>query len=118
MVRLRGERQGGAPPSDTKTAIAVWVGLYPTVVLLSLALHPLGMPFWFGLLVGNLLSSFIMSFFTMPHYVNRLLRRWLWPAPGESRVRTNLVGGAVVTALLLFWAVVFYLVTEVFWTLP
>ncbi|MFD9305948.1 antibiotic biosynthesis monooxygenase [Streptomyces sp. NPDC060048] len=106
------------PPSETKTAVAVWVGLYPTVVMLSLVLHPLGMPLWFGLLVGNLLSSFIMSFFTMPHYVNRLLRRWLWPPPDEPRARTNLVGGAVVTALLVFWVVVFYLVTEVFWTLP
>lgn len=76
------------------------------------------MPLWFGLLVGNLLSSFIMSFFTMPHYVNRLLRRWLWPPPGEPRARANLVGGGIVAGLLLFWAVVFYLVTEVFWTLP
>ncbi|WP_327412508.1 hypothetical protein [Streptomyces sp. NBC_01233] len=50
--------------------------------------------------------------------MNRLLRRWLWPAPDEPRARTNLVGGAVVAALLLFWVVVFYLVTEVFWTLP
>ncbi len=29
------------PPSETKTAVAVWVGLYPTVVLLTLALSPL-----------------------------------------------------------------------------
>ncbi|MDX3533518.1 antibiotic biosynthesis monooxygenase [Streptomyces sp. MB09-01] len=106
------------PPSETKTAIAVWVGLYPTVVLLTLALHPLGMPLWFGLLVGNLLSSFIMSFFTMPHYVNRLLRRWLWPPPDEPSARSNLVGGGIVAGLLLFWAVVFYLMTQVFWTLP
>ncbi|MEU9145714.1 antibiotic biosynthesis monooxygenase [Streptomyces sp. NPDC048349] len=107
-----------APPSETKTSLAVWVGLYPTVVLLTLLLHPLGMPFWLGLLVGNLLSSFTMSFLTMPHYVNRLLKRWLWPAPEESAVRTNLVGLGIVTAALGFWAAVFYLVTERFWTLP
>lgn len=67
------------PPSETKTSIAVWVGLYPTVVLLTLALSPLRMPLWLGMLVGNLLSSFTMSFLTMPHYVNPLLGRWLRP---------------------------------------
>ncbi|MEU9252144.1 antibiotic biosynthesis monooxygenase [Streptomyces sp. NPDC048270] len=106
------------PPSETKTSIAVWVGLYPTVVLLTLALHPLGMPLWLGLLVGNLFSSFIMSFLTMPHYVNPLLKRWLWPAPDESPVRGNLVGLGIVAAALGFWVVVFYLVTQQFWTLP
>ncbi|MFG2981500.1 antibiotic biosynthesis monooxygenase [Streptomyces sp. NPDC048258] len=106
------------PPSETKTSIAVWVGLYPTVVLLTLVLHPLGMPLWLGLLVGNLLSSFIMSFFTMPYYVNRLLKRWLWPAPDDPPARTNLVGLGIVTGLTVFWVVVFYLVTQQFWTLP
>ncbi|WP_406065357.1 antibiotic biosynthesis monooxygenase [Streptomyces sp. NBC_01077] len=106
------------PPSETKTSIAVWVGLYPTVVLLSLALHPLGMPFWLGLLVGNLLSSFLMSFVTMPYYVNRLLRRWLRPSPDESPTKTNLIGLGIVAAVTVLWAVLFYLVTTQFWTLP
>ncbi|MGW2583962.1 hypothetical protein ACWCYZ_21980, partial [Streptomyces virginiae] len=30
---------------------------------------------------GNLLSSLVMSFFTMPYYVNPLLGRWLRPSP-------------------------------------
>ncbi|MEU9499344.1 antibiotic biosynthesis monooxygenase [Streptomyces sp. NPDC048196] len=106
------------PPSETKSAVAVWVGLYPTVVLLTLALAPLGMPLWLGLLVGNLLSSFIMSFLTMPHYVNRLLKRWLRPPPDAPRARTNLVGLGVVAAVMAFWAVVFYVVTTQIWTLP
>ncbi|MEU9378826.1 antibiotic biosynthesis monooxygenase [Streptomyces sp. NPDC048255] len=106
------------PPSETRTSLAVWVGLYPTVVLLTLALHPLGMPFWLGLLVGNLLSSFIMSFFTMPYYVNPLLRRWLRPSPDESRTKTNLIGLGIVAAVTVFWAVLFYLVTTQIWTLP
>ncbi|GAB7104097.1 hypothetical protein JCM4814A_24110 [Streptomyces phaeofaciens JCM 4814] len=106
------------PPSETKTALAVWVGLYPTVVLLTLALSPLGMPFWFGLLVGNLLSSFIMSFVTMPYYVNRLLERWLRPAPDTPAARTNLFGLGVVAAATVFWGTVFYLVTTRIWTLP
>ncbi|MEU0370930.1 antibiotic biosynthesis monooxygenase [Streptomyces sp. NPDC006283] len=106
------------PPSETKTAIAVWVGLYPTVVLLTLALAPLRWPLLLGLLVGNLLSSFIMSFFTMPHYVNRLLKRWLWPPPEEPRTKTNLKGLGTVAAVTVFWVVVFYLITRQFWTLP
>ncbi|QJT03756.1 antibiotic biosynthesis monooxygenase [Streptomyces asoensis] len=106
------------PPSETKTSLAVWVGLYPTVVLLTLALSPLGMPFWLGLLVGNLLSSFLMSFLTMPHYVNRLLGRWLRPPPDEPAARTNLVGLGIVAALMAFWVAVFYLVTAQIWTLP
>lgn len=43
-------------PSDFKTSIAVWVGLYPTVVFLTLALSSLHMPLWLGLLIGNLAS--------------------------------------------------------------
>ncbi|MET9963934.1 antibiotic biosynthesis monooxygenase [Streptomyces sp. NPDC006326] len=106
------------PPSEAKTSIAVWVGLYPTVVLLALALSPLKWPIWLGLLVGNLLSSLIMSFITMPYYVNPLLRRWLRPSPDESRARTNAVGLGIVAAAMAFWVVVFYLVTRQFWTLP
>ncbi|MFF2144064.1 antibiotic biosynthesis monooxygenase [Kitasatospora sp. NPDC058190] len=115
---FEGDGRQAPPPSETKTAVAVWVGLYPTVVLLTLVLSPLKMPLWLGLLVGNLLSSFIMSFFTMPYYVNPLLRRWLRPSPGEPAVRTNLVGLGIVAAVIAFWVVVFYLVTTRFWSLP
>jgi len=106
------------PPSETKSAIAVWVGLYPTVVLLTLALSPLKMPLWLNLLVGNLLSSFTMSFFTMPHYVNPLLKRWLRPSPDEPAAKTNLIGLGIVAAMIVFWGVVFYTVTTQIWTLP
>ncbi|MEU6776497.1 antibiotic biosynthesis monooxygenase [Streptomyces sp. NPDC046759] len=111
-------KEAPPPPSETKTSLAVWVGLYPTVVLLTLALFPAHLPIWIGLLVGNLLSSFIMSFVTMPFYVNPLLGRWLRPPPDEAAVRTNVRGLALVVALMAFWAAVFYLVTVRFWTLP
>ncbi len=105
------------PPSDTKTSIAVWVGLYPTVVLLTLATWPLKLPIWLGMLVGNLLSSFAMSFLTMPYYVNPLLKHWLRPPPGVSAAKSNWRGIGIVVAVMAFWVVVFYLVTEVFWHL-
>ena len=106
------------PPSETKTSIAVWVGLYPTVVILTLLLSPLKMPLWLGMLIGNLLSSFAISFLAMPYYVNPLLKRWLRPPPDAPKARTNWEGIATVVALNLFWVVVFYLVTRVFWHLP
>ncbi|MDX3307934.1 antibiotic biosynthesis monooxygenase [Streptomyces sp. NPDC054884] len=112
------ENGGAAAPSETRTALAVWVGLYPTVVLLTLALSPLDMPLWLGLLVGNLLSSFLMSFLTMPYYVNRLLKRWLRPAPDEPATRTHLIGLGTVTVLMAFWVAVFYVITTQIWTLP
>jgi antibiotic biosynthesis monooxygenase (ABM) superfamily enzyme len=106
------------PPSETKTSIAVWVGLYPTVVILTLLLSPLKMPIWLGMLVGNLLSSFAISFLVMPYYVNPLLKRWLRPPPNVPKARTNWRGIGTVVALNLFWVIVFYLVTRVFWHLP
>ncbi|MGW8952010.1 antibiotic biosynthesis monooxygenase [Streptomyces sp. NPDC055709] len=106
------------PPSETKTAIAVWVGLYPTVVLLALALAPLNMPLWLGLLVGNLFSSFAMSFLTMPYYVNPLLKRWLRPSPEEPAARSNRVGLGIVAVAMLFWVAFFFVVTTQIWTLP
>lgn len=108
----------GSPPSDVKTSLAVWMGLYPTVVFLSLALSPLHMPLWLSLLIGNLFSSFAMTFLTMPFYVNPLLKRWLRPPPNDNKARTNWRGIGIVAGLNLFWVVVFYLVTKVFWHLP
>ncbi|TPG29824.1 antibiotic biosynthesis monooxygenase [Mycolicibacterium hodleri] len=110
--------QEAPPPSDTKTSLAVWMGLYPTVVFLTLALSPLHLPLWLGMLVGNLLSSFAMSFVAMPYYVNPVLKRWLRPPREVSKTRNNLQGLAILLALNAFWVVVFYLVTTQFWNLP
>ena len=102
---------GAAPPSDFKTSIAVWMGLYPTVVLLTLLTTPLHMPFWLAMLVGNLSSSFVMSFVTMPYYANPILRWWL-TAPPFPRLRgINVKGVVLVVAINGLWAAVFYLLT-------
>ena len=106
------------PPSDFKTSVAVWVGLYPTVVFLTLVVSPLGMPLWLGLLIGNLLSSFAMSYVTMPFYVNPLLKRWLRPPLEMSMARTNWRGLVIVVGAMAFWTITIYLVTTQFWHLP
>jgi antibiotic biosynthesis monooxygenase (ABM) superfamily enzyme len=105
------------PPSDIRTSFAVWVGIYPTAMLIMIALSPLKLPIWLGTLTGNLCSSFILTFVTMPYYANRLLKRFLWPPGDEPESRTYLRAAAIVIASLLFWAVVFYLVSK-FWHLP
>ena len=106
------------PPSDFKTSIAVWVGLYPTVVLLTLATSPLKMPLWLGMLVGNLLSSFAMTFVTMPFYVNPLLKKWLRLPDGVPKTRVNVRGVVLIAAVMAAWTLAFYLITRVFWHLP
>ena len=100
-----------APPSNFKTSIAVWLGLYPTVVLLTLVTAPLDMPFWLAMLTGNLLSSFVMSYLTMPYYGTRILRWWLNPAPSARQPTTNIRGFLLVLAVNAAWAAVFYLLT-------
>ena len=111
------ESDDEAPPPETTMALAVWMGLYPTVVLLTIALSPLHLPLWLGMLVGNLLSSFAMSFVTMPYYVDPLLQRWLRPGPNTTKMR-NSYGIAIVVAVNAFWMIVFYLTTDVVWHLP
>jgi antibiotic biosynthesis monooxygenase (ABM) superfamily enzyme len=105
-------------PSSAKTVIAVWVGLYPTVLLLTLARSPARLPMWLDMLIGNLMSSFVMTFVTMPFYVNPLLKRWLHPASGASKTATNIRGAVLIAAVMVFWTVLFWLVTTVFWKLP
>jgi antibiotic biosynthesis monooxygenase (ABM) superfamily enzyme len=106
------------PPSDVKTSFAVWVGIYPTAMTIMLCLSPLELPLWLGTLVGNLFSSFILTYVTMPYYANRLLKRFLWPSTDEPPSRTNLRAAVIVVASLMFWAVFFYLITTKFWGLP
>lgn len=103
--------QAVAPPSNFKTSIAVWMGLYPSVMFLTLLTMPLNMPLWSGLLIGNLLSSFVMSYLVMPYYANPILGWWLRPKADAPQPRTNLLGIAVVLAINAAWAVFFIVLT-------
>jgi uncharacterized protein len=109
------EQHKEAAPSDIKTSIAVWVGLYPTVVLLTLAQFPLHLPLWLGMLIGNLLSSIMMTFVTMPFYVNPLLKRWLQP-PGQVSARTNMRSAVFIAVVMALWAVFFWWLTNKIWS--
>lgn len=113
------DREGRrAGPTDFTTSIAVYVGLYPTVMLLTLGLSKLfpGLAMWQSLLIGNLVSSFVMTYLTMPWYVNRLLRPWL--TAEDPPAATTAKWLAVSAGTVLAWALVFWLVTARVWTLP
>ena len=98
--------------------IAVWVGVYPTVVLIALALWPLKLPLWSNLLIGNLLSSLALSYFVMPFFVNPLLKNWLRPPPDVSVTKTNWRGFALIVVVMTLLSAFFYLVTKVFLHMP
>jgi antibiotic biosynthesis monooxygenase (ABM) superfamily enzyme len=106
------------PPSNFKTSVAVWVGVYPTVVLIALALWPLKLHLWLNLLIGNLLSSLALSYFVMPYFVNKLLKNWLRPPPDVSVTKTNWRGFAIVFVIMTTFSAIFYLVTITFLHMP
>jgi len=112
--------EGEKGPSGFKTSIAVWVGLYPTVMFLTLAISELfpDAKLWQMLLVGNLASSFIMTYVTMPWGVNRILRPWLTSGDDAPQPETNLKGLALSGAIVLVCAVIFWATTTQIWHLP
>ncbi len=106
-----------AAPPDWKTALSILVGLYPTVVVLTLIISRFwDTDLWKSLLLGNFLSVVLLTWVVMP-VVTRALRFWLSPAPGAEQPRTDVIG-VVVSLAFLFVAVFFWLVTVVVWALP
>ena len=113
------ETAAGTEPPLWKTAVAVLVGLYPTIVLLTLAiteLWPKG-KLWWTILLSNLISVTLLTWVMMP-LANRALRFWLKPDPRAAGRRMDALGVAVSIAFLTATALVFWLVTSVFWNLP
>lgn len=71
-----------------------------------------------GVDLPRLHRGLIMTYVTMPFYVNRILRSWL-TSPGDvPQPATNLKGLAVSGALVVVSAVIFWLVTTQIWHLP
>jgi antibiotic biosynthesis monooxygenase (ABM) superfamily enzyme len=106
-------------PPSWKTALSVLVGLYPTVVLLTLVISKLwpGAELWESLLLGNILSVSLLTWVVMP-MVTRALRFWLVPDASAVQPRTDTLGTVASIAFLTLAALVFWLVTVVIWTLP
>jgi uncharacterized protein len=106
------DRDGAPGTPPWKTALSVLVGLYPTVVLLTVGIGAIwpAAPLWASLLVGNVASVALLTWAVMPT-VTRALRFWLTPAAGAARPRTDLVGVLVAVAFLVGCAAVFRLLT-------
>jgi uncharacterized protein len=109
----------GPGPAQWKTALSVLVGLYPTVVLLTLAISEIwtGAPLWASLLVGNILSVSLLTWVVMP-VVTRALGFWLAPAHGGFPRRLDLAGAVISIGFLTFAALIFWLCTTQIWHLP
>jgi antibiotic biosynthesis monooxygenase (ABM) superfamily enzyme len=106
-------------PGQWKTALSVLVGLYPTVVLLTLAISELwkNAELWASLLVGNILSVTLLTWVVMP-VVTRGLRFWLAPERARAGARLDAIGAVVSIAFLTFAALVFWACTTQVWHLP
>ena len=100
-----------APPSEWKMALTVLLGLYPTVMLLTLFPGPYTQPLGlaFAMLIGNALSVCILQWAVMP-VLNILVARWL-KANWDGQ-KALLVGGVIVIlAVLAGMAILFRLIT-------
>jgi uncharacterized protein len=114
-----GGEGGGEAPAQWKTALSVLVGLYPTVVLLTLAISEIWKKaeLWESLLIGNILSVALLTWVVMP-IVTRALRFWLEPDGGRAGARVNAMGALVSVVFLALAALVFWLCTTQIWHLP
>lgn len=105
-------------PAQWKTALSVLVGLYPTVVLLSLAIShiwPSGQ-LWAALLIGNIASVALLTWVVMP-VVTRALRFWLVSDDDVTDTRIAVIGAAASVAFLTVAALLFWLGTTRIWHL-
>ena len=114
-----GGEGGCEAPAQWKTAFSVLVGLYPTVVLLTLAISEIWKKaeLWESLLIGNILSVALLTWVVMP-IVTRVLRFWLEPEGGRADARVNAMGAMASVVFLALAALVFWLCTTQIWHLP
>jgi antibiotic biosynthesis monooxygenase (ABM) superfamily enzyme len=114
-----GGDEAAEAPARWKTALSVLCGLYPTVVLLTLAISAVWKhsELWESLLVGNILSVSLLTWVVMP-VVTRALRFWLAPDGDSGGARLDRIGAGVSIGFLTLAALVFWLVTTQIWHLP
>jgi antibiotic biosynthesis monooxygenase (ABM) superfamily enzyme len=109
----------GGGPAHWKTAISVLIGLYPTVVLLTLCISHIwkSAALWESILLGNIVSVALLTWVVMP-VITRALGFWLVPKPGRGGPRLDALGAAASLAILTLTALVLWLVTTQIWHLP
>jgi uncharacterized protein len=94
-------------PASWKMALTVWLGLYPTVMTLTLLVAPytrsLGVAI--SILIGNALSVSILQWAVMP-MLTKSFRHWL-KSPKSAGIVVQLRGAAIVLSLLCAWAILF-----------
>jgi len=102
---------GAAPPPGWKMALIVLLGLYPTVMVLTLFPGPYVSPLGLALamLIGNALSISMLQWAVMP-VLNRLFSGWLLANTPAQRV-LSVGGSAVILGLLTILALLFRQVT-------
>jgi uncharacterized protein len=101
----------GAPsPAVWKMNMLVLLLLYPVVFLFGtwvqtpVLMGRVGLPFWFALFIGNVVSVLLLSWLVPT--VSRTFGWWL--APGRSAGgRTSLAGGALILILYVVWLFLF-----------
>jgi antibiotic biosynthesis monooxygenase (ABM) superfamily enzyme len=105
------KESGAAAPPGWKMALSVVLGLYPTVMLLSMTVGVVTNRWGLALsmLVGNALSVSILQWGVMP-VLTRLLRPWLH-ANDAARPRLMLGGLAAVLLAMGVMAAAFRLIT-------
>ncbi|NJL47977.1 MAG: hypothetical protein HC929_11435 [Leptolyngbyaceae cyanobacterium SM2_5_2] len=96
------EQYSLAPP-PWKQVLAVVLGLYPTLMVQGMAFAALGLmqswPMSTALVVNNLITSSILTWFVMPK-INQLLGFWLRPAYRFTSLQVNLLGTTIVLSIL------------------
>ncbi len=107
----QGRSVAGSPPSSWKMALTVLLGLYPTVMLLTLFPGPYTQPLGpaLAMLIGNALSVSLLQWCVMP-VLNALLAPWL-QADSVQRKTFSIVGALVILFVLAGLALLFRHVT-------
>jgi hypothetical protein len=108
---VAGQTADGTPIPGWKSALLVLLGLYPTVMLLTLVVSPrtVDLGTAFAMLVGNVLSVAALQWIVMP-LLNRALAPWL-AAHGRDGRLVTIAGAAFIVASLLAMALLFRLVS-------
>ena len=105
-------QRDAVPPPSWKVALTVLLGLYPTVMLLTLFpgpyLNPLG--FAVAMLIGNALSIAILQWAVMP-VLTTVLDRWL--KANEAKQRVVSIGGLLAIICLLGILVILFRLANV-----